>query len=208
MKSQMDLESYFYSIALWEKQDVIIITDRGMMDNFAYCTPQVRQNVLDETGWTIQGITNKRYDAVFHLVTAADGAEQFYSLENNEARTETPDLARMLDKWTQESWFEHQNHFIIDNLTPGFDKKMERLHSNICKFLNIPQGVHFTKKYLVAGNWDASMLPEGMNSTKFTETFTYLYSNDPSTRTWIKKRVFFLPNRLRLTKVRTSVIVL
>lgn len=29
-----------------------------------------------------------RYDAVFHLVTAADGAEEFYSLTNNKARSE------------------------------------------------------------------------------------------------------------------------
>jgi hypothetical protein len=29
-----------------------------------------------------------RYDAVLHLVTAASGAEAFYSLGNNAARTE------------------------------------------------------------------------------------------------------------------------
>ena len=32
-----------------------------------------------------------RYDAVFHLVTAAQGAERFYTLENNQARSETPE---------------------------------------------------------------------------------------------------------------------
>jgi len=189
MKAQMDLESYFYNIALWEKSDVIIICDRGMMDNFAYCTPQVRQNVLDETGWTIQDITNKRYDAVFHLVTAADGAESFYTLENNEARTETAEVARMLDKWTQGAWLPHQNLYIIDNSLPGFDKKMGRLHNAICKYLNIPQGVHFTKKYLVSGEWDDSMLPKDVNFTKFEEEFTYLFSNDQNQRIWIKKRV-------------------
>ena len=60
MKSQMDLEQYFYELAGNEEQDVIIICDRGMLDNFAYCTPNVKQRVLDETGWTIQNITNKR----------------------------------------------------------------------------------------------------------------------------------------------------
>ena len=29
-----------------------------------------------------------RYIGIFHLVTAADGAEEYYTLENNNARTE------------------------------------------------------------------------------------------------------------------------
>ncbi len=38
----------------------------------------------------IVSLREGRYDAVFHLVTAAQGAERFYTLENNEARSETP----------------------------------------------------------------------------------------------------------------------
>ena len=39
-------------------------------------------------------VREARYDAVFHLVTAANGAERFYTLENNQARSETPQQAR------------------------------------------------------------------------------------------------------------------
>ena len=39
-----------------------------------------------------------RYDAVFHLVTAAQGAERFYTLENNQARSETPQQVREVEK--------------------------------------------------------------------------------------------------------------
>ena len=35
------------------------------------------------------GVRDQRYDAVFHLVTAADGAEPFYSLANNKGRSES-----------------------------------------------------------------------------------------------------------------------
>lgn len=48
-----------------------------------------------------------RYNAVFHMVTAADGASAFYSLENNQARTETPEQAIDLDKRTQKCWLGH-----------------------------------------------------------------------------------------------------
>jgi len=62
------------------------------------------------------------------LVTAADGAEKFFSLDNNKARSETVEEAKALDKKTQEAWKCHSNHIIIDNSEKGFDKKMERLY--------------------------------------------------------------------------------
>lgn len=34
-------------------------------------------------------VRDQRYDAVYHLVTAADGAESFYSLANNKGRSES-----------------------------------------------------------------------------------------------------------------------
>ena len=48
-----------------------------------------------------------RYNAVFHMVTAADGASAFYTLENNQARTETPEQAVDLDRRTQKCWLGH-----------------------------------------------------------------------------------------------------
>lgn len=188
MKAQMDLESYFHGMAKDEDRDVIIVCDRGMVDNFAYCSPEVKKRVQDETGWSLQQITNKRYDAVFHLVTAADGAEDFYQTENNEARYEAADVARMVDKWTQNAWINHENHFIIDNSEVGFNNKMERLYRQVCNFLQIPSGVSFTKKYLVEGSFDPSDLPNDVTYSTFREECTYLACNESMKRIWIKKR--------------------
>ena len=41
---------------------------------------------------------HERYDAVIHLVSAAIGAEEFYTTENNEVRHETPEQAADLDR--------------------------------------------------------------------------------------------------------------
>ena len=68
----------------------------------------------------------KKYDAIFHLVTAADGAEEFYTTSNNKARTETPQEAFKQDKKTLEVWRKHPNLKIIDNST-DFEGKIERL---------------------------------------------------------------------------------
>lgn len=44
---------------------------------------------MDETE-----LRDDRYDAILHLVTAACGAENFYTADNNVARSEPLDLAR------------------------------------------------------------------------------------------------------------------
>ena len=48
------------------------------MDNFAYCSEDVKKKILEETGWSLNYVCNQRYDLVIHLVTAAKGAEKFY----------------------------------------------------------------------------------------------------------------------------------
>ena len=46
------------------------------------------QVLLDENGFNIVNLRDKRYDAVVHMVTAAEGAEDFYTLDNNQSRYE------------------------------------------------------------------------------------------------------------------------
>ena len=55
------------------------------------------------------------YDAVFHLVTAAKGAEEFYTMDNNAARYETPEQACALDDRLLASWTGHPRLRVIDN---------------------------------------------------------------------------------------------
>ncbi|MBR3349506.1 MAG: AAA family ATPase, partial [Solobacterium sp.] len=66
------------------------------------------------------------YDAVFHLVTAAKGAEEFYTLENNAARYETIEEAVALDDRLIAAWTGHPHFRIIDN-SMNFDKKLQNL---------------------------------------------------------------------------------
>ena len=49
---------------------------------------QVKANGMDEVS-----LRDGRYDGILHLVTAASGAEEHYSLDNNEARTESVEMA-------------------------------------------------------------------------------------------------------------------
>lgn len=56
VKMQMELEDYFLKIASIQKKDVIIISDRGCIDNFAYCTNEVREKVMIDNGWVLEEI--------------------------------------------------------------------------------------------------------------------------------------------------------
>ena len=47
-------------------------------------------------------IRDNRYDQVIHMVSAANGAEKFYSLDNHTCRSEDIDKAKELDNSCQE----------------------------------------------------------------------------------------------------------
>ena len=74
-------------------EKVLIVCDRGVMDNRAYMNDQEFENVMRALG--LHEVEERdQYDAVFHLTTAAKGALEAYTLSNNGARTETPEQAR------------------------------------------------------------------------------------------------------------------
>ena len=88
------------------------------------------------------------YDAVFHLVTAAKGAEQFYTTANNAARTETVEQAAELDDKLIAAWTGHPHLRIIDNAA-GFEDKLKKLIAEIAAFLGEPEPFEIERKFLI-----------------------------------------------------------
>ena len=116
--------------------DTVIIYDRGLLDGKAYVTQEFFLKELQKYNLN-EEIIREQYDGIFHLVTAADGAEEFYTLSNNEARTETIEEARELDRNTRNAWIEHQNLKIIDNST-DFQNKINRLLQEVYLIMGLP----------------------------------------------------------------------
>jgi hypothetical protein len=54
----------------------------GVMDGQAYTDKMSWQVLIDEMGFNTIQLRDNRYDAVIHLVTAANGAEDHYSFDN------------------------------------------------------------------------------------------------------------------------------
>jgi hypothetical protein len=82
--------------------------------------------VLKSNGWNAVELRDNRYNQVIHLITAANGAEAYYNIEDNPVRTEGLELARQLDKATIEAWVGHPYIDVIDNST-DFDAKLKRM---------------------------------------------------------------------------------
>lgn len=115
LKYQIMMEDTFLELARSAPQPVIIIADRGTMDISAYMEPTVWQALLDELGLSDIKLRDARYDAVIHMVSAAIGAEQFYTTANNSARKEDIGLAQEIDRKILKAWTGHPQLYIVEN---------------------------------------------------------------------------------------------
>ncbi len=115
-------------------ENVLIVCDRGLPDNKVYMDEEEFYVALDEMGISEEEMYH-RYDGVFHLMTAAKGALDFYSSDSNPVRMETPEEAAALDDAQIAVWDRHPYRVMIDNSTE-FPQKMERLMDEIRSFLS------------------------------------------------------------------------
>ena len=138
---------YFDACSKLPNEKVLLVCDRGVMDCKSFMTDEEFNNYLLENRMNEISLRDN-YDAVFHLLTAAKGAEQFYTLENNQARSETIEQARVNDTKTIEAWTGHPHFRIIDN-SSNFEGKMKRLIKEICAVLGEPEPHEIERKFLI-----------------------------------------------------------
>lgn len=148
LKDQLTKEKLFEDVAKKLPNDkVLIVCDRGAMDGKAYIKPYEYEQMLKYLGLNEVELRDN-YDAVFHLVTTAVGAKEYYTLKNNKARYESIDEAIMSDKKTLQAWTGHPHLRVIDNST-DFEGKMRKLIKEISAFLGEEEPYEIEKKYLI-----------------------------------------------------------
>lgn len=139
LATQVSLEDSMRNYARSLKQKAVILCDRGVMDGSAYVDSETWNKVLSKNNMDVVAAREGRYDAVFHLVTAADGAQDFYTLANNNARHESMEAAQILDRKTQGAWNGHPHHIIVDNRNSrSFERKMEQFVSMVAERVGLP----------------------------------------------------------------------
>ena len=163
---------------------ILIVCDRGTMDNKAYMNDEEFDQLCRQMD-TDEETLRSRYDAVFHLVTAAKGALDAYTTANNAARYETPEIAVNVDDRIIAAWTGHPHFRIIDNST-AFEEKLERLLHEILAFLGEPKLPEVERKFLIEYpnvEWLASR--PGCRLVEISQT--YLLSG-PNEEVWIRAR--------------------
>ena len=167
-----------------DKDKVLIVCDRGLLDNKGYLQQKEFKELTKRLD-TAEVELRDMYDAVFHLVTAANGAAEFYTLANNSARTETPEEAIAKDNALIAAWTGHPHFRVIDNST-DFNGKMLRLVHEISSFLGEPEPYEIERKFLIDYP-DIAWLESLPNCEKVEILQTYLNSA-PGDETRVRQR--------------------
>jgi len=125
---QLGLEDALTAVGESTGLPTILITDRGALDAKSYMPSSTWSAVLDAIDSTEESLLS-RYDGVIHLLTAADGARQFYKWGNVTDdsghwvyRKESPEEAIVMDRKTQAAWAAHPRRLIIPNAGPFSNK--------------------------------------------------------------------------------------
>ena len=183
---QLAKEKAFTDIARGMKGNkALVVCDRGAMDSRAYMTEAEFRWVLRQTGLSKVALRDG-YDAVFHLVTAAKGAEDHYTLKNNAARRETPEEAAALDDRLIGAWTGHPHLRVIDNST-DFEGKMLRLIREIAAVLGEPEPTEIERKFLIVRP-DPAALEARLNCEKVDIMQTYLIPEAPGEEVRVRQR--------------------
>ncbi len=186
LETQLALEDSFMRLAETCTKPTFVVCDRGTMDISAYIAPEMWQELCEKCGTSTNGLRG-RYDAVLHLVSAADGAEQYYTVATNanryeQANEEGLQLARDLDKKVNRAWTGHPHLRVINN-HDNFDTKINRVLKEISNVLGIPQPIEEERTYLVELT---GALPECVESEI---TQTYLVA-DPDCEVRLRRRAW------------------
>lgn len=180
MELQMALEDTVSEYASLHPGPSVVICDRGVLDNAAYMPAGAFADLCFEMG-TSPARLRERYDAVFALVTAADGAVEHYNLDNS-ARTESPEAARELDARTRRAWAGHEHLSVIPNRRPTpdgevpvvFSEKLRMLFAAVTSVMGIPAPTEIERKFLLRPGAASAVLAADLGAVASDITQTYL----------------------------------
>ena len=120
----------------------LILYDRGGMDYKSFLSDEEALQIMSAENMNEASILAK-YDLVIYLKSVANGLSDEYTLENNKARTENIEEAKLLDVRTLEVWQHHPNLKRV-GIYDTFEEKAKEIINLIENELSI--GHFFLKK--------------------------------------------------------------
>ncbi|KRG04258.1 TRPL translocation defect protein 14 isoform X5 [Drosophila mojavensis] len=189
IRTMVQIENTYFELGNSSTRNCLIICDRGVMDASAYIRKDKWEEMMASNQWNPVEMRDNRYNQILHLVSAANGAEDFYSTEDHACRSEGVELARELDYKSAAAWVGHPYFDVIDNST-NFETKMNRMIESVCQKLGIDtrdrlQATSRKLKFLVKGLPPDSVFPAFQD---FDVEHYYLLSGGPNVQARLRKR--------------------
>lgn len=139
LRTMIQIENTFFSLAEASDRNCLVICDRGTMDASAFVSKDQWDEILVRNGCDEVSIRDNRYHQVVHMVTSAKGAHEFYSIVDHATRKEGLEEAKERDTKAAEAWIGHPYVDVIDNST-DFETKINRLISAVATKMGINIG--------------------------------------------------------------------
>jgi thymidylate kinase len=114
-------------------ENVLIICDRSTYEQQVFVDEKLWNQILVKLSLSNEKLMNS-YDAVFHLISTAIGAEYAYGMISNKHRIHNLEEARNQELRAQKLWTEHKNFKIFDN-SKGFKEKMDEVAKAVIDFV-------------------------------------------------------------------------
>ncbi|XP_044753936.1 TRPL translocation defect protein 14 isoform X1 [Coccinella septempunctata] len=155
LKTMIQIENTFFELGRTSSRNCLIICDRGTMDASAFISKEKWETIMRDNDWNNVELRDNRYHQIIHMVSAAKGAEEFYSTEEHSCRSEGVELARELDSKAAAAWIGHPYFDVVDNST-DFEGKIRRMIGSVCQKVGLDTGDRLLKnskkrKFLVKG---------------------------------------------------------
>uniref|UniRef100_A0A0K0E1Q2 AAA_28 domain-containing protein n=1 Tax=Strongyloides stercoralis TaxID=6248 RepID=A0A0K0E1Q2_STRER len=194
VKTLLRLESVYFRLAesFVKRSNVLIICDRGAMDPSAYMSKDEWETLCKNIDIDTFHLRETRYNQIVHMVTAADGAEKFYTLSNNAARSEGLKDALKQEQLTRKAWIGHPYLDIIDNTDcKNFEDKILKMIQAVCKKSGVKTGDRLDKntkkrKWLVS-SCDNSGFDEVVQF-KVSHTYLKIGGDEENVQVRLRKR--------------------
>lgn len=132
---QLSNEYIYGRKSLLTNEKCVILCDRGIYDVKAYITDNEFDILANKYNLKEDEIINN-YDLVIHLVTPAKDLKGEYTLENNDARTESIEEAIEKDDGCIHGWSKHPNVHMV-HCYPLLQDKINKILDIVDKELNI-----------------------------------------------------------------------
>lgn len=139
LELQLEREDIYTRAARTLPDDLIVLLcDRGALDGKGFIEDETFETILEERGLNEESLRN-RYDAVFHLTSAAQGDHGLYTRSNNPARKETPGQAVLEDDKLMRIWKSHPCYHIVPTY-PTFQDKLSALYTRLRDIIPVNPG--------------------------------------------------------------------